>query len=104
MLHSLFHKVVGFQSCNLIKKRLQHSCFPVKFAKILATSILKNICERLLLKFRILTYKIVELPVMFVFFLKSILFLHTVFYCSQNQRLSNMQKSQKLKVIKIQFF
>ena len=37
---------VSFQqkSCNFIKKRLQQSCFPVKFTKIL-----KSICERLLL-------------------------------------------------------
>ena len=32
-----------------MRKRLQHSCFPVKFAKFLGTPILKNICERLLL-------------------------------------------------------
>ena len=30
-------------------KQLQHRCFPVKFAKILRTPILNNICERLLL-------------------------------------------------------
>ena len=35
--------------CNFIKKRLQHLHFPVKFAKFLRTSILKNIWERLLL-------------------------------------------------------
>ena len=33
----------------LIKKRLQHGCFPVKLTKFLKTSILKNIRERLLL-------------------------------------------------------
>ena len=37
------------QVCNFIKKRLQHWCFPVKFAKFLRTSVLKKICERLLL-------------------------------------------------------
>ena len=37
------------QACNFIKKRLQHWCFPVKFAKFLRTSILKKIYERLLL-------------------------------------------------------
>ena len=37
-LKSLFHKVAG-----LIKKRLQYRCFPVKFAKMLRTSNLKNI-------------------------------------------------------------
>ena len=33
-------------------KRLQHRCFPVKFAKLLRAAILKNICERLLLNFK----------------------------------------------------
>ena len=37
------------QACNFIKKKLQHWCFPVKFTKFLRTSILKNICERLIL-------------------------------------------------------
>ena len=31
------------QACNFVKKRLQHWCFPVKFAKFLITSVLKNI-------------------------------------------------------------
>ena len=39
-----------FLDCNFIKKRLQHRCFPMKFAKFLRIPILKNICERLLLK------------------------------------------------------
>ena len=38
---------------NFITKRLHHKCFPVNIAKFLRTSILKNICKRLLL------YKIV---------------------------------------------
>ena len=33
----------GLQTCNSIKKRLQHRCFPVKFAKFLRTPILKSI-------------------------------------------------------------
>ena len=36
---------------NFIKKRLQHRCFPMKFAKFFRISILKNICERQLLLF-----------------------------------------------------
>ena len=31
------------------KKRLKERCFPKKIAKFLRTSLLKNICERLLL-------------------------------------------------------
>ena len=30
------------QACNFIKKRLQHRCFPVKFAKFPRIFILKN--------------------------------------------------------------
>ena len=35
------------QSCNFIKKRLQHRCFSVYIVKFLRTPALKNICERL---------------------------------------------------------
>ena len=35
--------------CNFIKRRLQHRCFPVKFAKFIRAPILKNICKQLLL-------------------------------------------------------
>ena len=38
MLGSLFNKVVDLQSCNFIKRRLQHRCFPVNIAKILRTA------------------------------------------------------------------
>ena len=55
----VFKTFVNFTGKNLccslflikfIKKRLQHSCFPVKFEKILRTPNLKNICERLFLR------------------------------------------------------
>ena len=36
MLNSLFNKVAG-QAWSFIKQRLQHRCFPVKFAKFLRT-------------------------------------------------------------------
>ena len=42
---------VGVCFFNFIRKRLQHRCFPVKFAKFLGRTILKNICECLLLPF-----------------------------------------------------
>ena len=42
-----FNKVAGHQSCNFIKKRLQHRCFLVNIEKLIITPILKNICERL---------------------------------------------------------
>ena len=37
VLESLFNKVSGRQTCNFLKKRLQHRCFPVNFAKFLRT-------------------------------------------------------------------
>ena len=48
-LESHFNKVAGLHAYNLAKNRLQHWCFPLNNAKFLRTSILKNICERLLL-------------------------------------------------------
>ena len=50
MLESLFNKVADIEACNVIKKRLQHRCFSMNIAKFLGTPILKNICERMLLK------------------------------------------------------
>ena len=43
---SLFDKVAALKTCNVIKKRLQHRCFPVKFAKFFRKPILKKICEQ----------------------------------------------------------
>ena len=42
MLEFLFNKVAGLQVCNFIKKRLQHWCFSMKFAKSLRASFLQN--------------------------------------------------------------
>ena len=40
---SLFYnKVEGLRSASLLKKRLQHRCFPVHFAKFLRKSFLWN--------------------------------------------------------------
>ena len=46
VLESLFNKVAGpsLRPVTLLK-RLQHRCFPLKFAKFLRTLILKSICE-----------------------------------------------------------
>ena len=50
VLESLFNKIADLSACSFIKKRLQNRCFPVILAKFLRTFILKNICERLLLR------------------------------------------------------
>ena len=58
LIHSLTHSLTLAPTVPLslthiwrpatLLNRLQHWCFPVKFAKILRTLILKNICERML--------------------------------------------------------
>ena len=44
------NQVADLQSASFLQKRFQHKCFPVKFAKLLRTPILQNICNRLLLE------------------------------------------------------
>ena len=51
VLESIFKKVPDLQTCNFIKKRPQHRCFPVNIAKFLIQPILKNICKQLLFNF-----------------------------------------------------
>ena len=34
--------IVGLKTSNVIKKRLQHKCFPVKFAKVFRTAFLQK--------------------------------------------------------------
>ena len=48
MIESLSNEAEDFKPCNVVKKRLQHRCFPLNIAKSLRTSILKIICKRLL--------------------------------------------------------
>ena len=77
MLESLFNEITGLQACNFIKKRLQHRCFPMKFAKFSRTLILKNMCERLLL------YFLISIPVLSNIFLYHRLYIIWFFeaYC-----------------------
>ena len=49
MLESLFYKVAANQAYNFTKTRLQHSFFPVEFAKILRAPIFQNIWQQMLL-------------------------------------------------------
>ena len=50
MLDSLFNKAADLKVCNFIKKRLQHRCFPVTFAKLLWTPFFTEHLRWLLLK------------------------------------------------------
>ena len=47
-LEPLFKNVAGLKTCNFIKKRPKHKCFPVNIAKSLRLLISKNISEQLL--------------------------------------------------------
>ena len=51
------NEFAGLRPATLLKRRLQHRCFAVNIAKLLRTPILKNICERLFLYFRIVKKK-----------------------------------------------
>ena len=42
VLESRFNKATALKACIFIKKRLQHMCFPVNFAKVLRTLIFKE--------------------------------------------------------------
>ena len=46
---TIYKKTPVLESLLNIKKRIQHSCFPVNIVKFLRTCILKNIWEQLLL-------------------------------------------------------
>ena len=56
MLESFFNKAADLKACNSIKKRLQHNCFPVKFANILRTPFFKEF-QWLLLRFQLMFSK-----------------------------------------------
>ena len=53
VLESLFNKAAVLKSCNFIQKRLQHRFLTVNIVKFSRAPILKNICERLLLRLNI---------------------------------------------------
>ena len=42
VLEFLFNKVICLKDCIFVKKRLQHLCFPLTFAKFLRTPFLQN--------------------------------------------------------------
>ena len=71
---------------QFIEKRLQHRCFPMKFPQFLRTTILKNICERLLLKIALNLYEETAIGV-FYFFL-STFWKNYLSYLAECQKLS----------------
>ena len=100
MLECSFNRLTGFKTCNFLKKRLQHSCFPVNIAKFLRTLILMKICEQLLLQFLLLTVNISSWEL--VSALNSIRFLQRVLLRVLSGRfLSYLKKKEKLAKIVI---
>ena len=75
-LKQLFLKISQYSqentTCNFIKKRLQYRCFPVNIAKFLWTSILNNICERLLLQVEMSKFKISQILLKFMKFVLAV--------------------------------
>ena len=61
-LESFLTKLQAFRPAILLKKRLQHRCFPVNISKFLRTPIFKNIWKGLLL--RILTFSVRNLRIL----------------------------------------
>ena len=55
VLEPNFTKVAGLLCCNVVKNRLQHRCFPVKFAKFLRTPFFTEHLQWLLLRLSGLT-------------------------------------------------
>ena len=61
-MQSLFNKGAGpgLQTCNFIKKRFQHRCFPAKFAKFLRTTFFTEHLRCLLVKSIRFSYTLAE--------------------------------------------
>ena len=61
-MESLFNKIAGpgLHTCNFIKERLQHGCFPVKFTRFLRTTFFTEHLRWLLVKSIRFSYPLVE--------------------------------------------
>ena len=58
----------SMKASNFVKKKLYYMCFPVNITKSLKTSILKNICKRLLLE------RYCETKFRFTFYIQKLIF------------------------------
>ena len=68
LLESLFNKVVGPKAWNLIKKRLQHRCFPVNFVLFVKKPYLQNTFGWLLLLIPLFQPRFYSLTTLFFIF------------------------------------
>ena len=78
VLETFLNTVAWMKAFNVIKKRLRQRCFPVNIANYLRQlSILKIICEQLLLKVKLNLFKVCKLSSVWLKFISS-LFLKVV--------------------------
>ena len=73
VLETFFNTVAWLKACNVIKKRLRQRCFPVNIANLLRhLSILKIICEQLLLKVKLNLFKVCKLSSVWLKFISKL--------------------------------
>ena len=68
VLESLFNEVAGLKARNFIEKRLQHTCFPVKFSRFLRTCFFIEHLRLLLPKRHFHVPQMLKYPSIFMFF------------------------------------
>ena len=73
MLEAFLHTVAWLKACSAIKKRLRQKSFPVNIANLLRQlSILKIICEQLLLKVKLNLLKVCKLSSVWLKFISTL--------------------------------
>ena len=73
VLETFFNTVAWLKACNVIKKRLRQRCFPVNIANLLRhLSILKIICEQLLVKVKLNLFKVCKLSSVWLKFISKL--------------------------------
>ena len=75
MLEVFLNTVARRKACNVIKKRLRQRRFPVNIANLLRhLSILKIICEQLLVKVKLNLFKVCKLSSVWLKFISKLFF------------------------------
>ena len=73
VLETFLNTVAWMKACKVIKKRLRQRCFPVNIANYLRQlSILKIICEQLLLKVKLNLLKVCKLSSVWLKFISTL--------------------------------
>ena len=73
VLETFLDTVVWLKNCNVVKRTLRQRCFPVNIANLLRhLSILKIICEQLLLKVKLNLFKVCKLSSVWLKFISKL--------------------------------